>query len=247
MLPAVLFSLLLFAPQQAPPVTPVATPAPDQPVTHLFQNLARDLRALPSSEAGGVLLAGAAAALAAHRHDVEVADWARRQPSSPLATFGNTVGNGWTQAGGAFAVWIAGEASHSANMAHLGSDLIRAQALNGVINTGIKVIVNRDRPTGSAYSFPSGHTSATFASAAVVQHHLGWKAGAAAYAAASFVGWSRVRSYQHWLSDVAFAASVGIVSGRAVTRAHPRQWTMTPVTIRGGIAVFVTRQPGGRP
>ena len=245
MLSAVFVSLLWLTPQEGPQTPPLAAAA-DQPVTHLFQNLGGDLRALASPETGSVLAAGAAAALVVQRHDGEFADWAKRQPSSPLATFGNRLGDGWIQAGGAFAVWIGGEAAHNTNVTHLGSDLIRAQVLNGVINTTIKVIVNRDRPTGSPYSFPSGHTSATFATATVVQHHLGWKAGTVAYAAAGFVGWSRVRTYQHWLSDVAFAAAVGIVSGRAVTRAHPRQWTVTPIKTQGGIAIFVSRQPGGR-
>lgn len=239
------FAMFLIAgAQQATPASPA--PPRDEPVTQFFQNLGRDLRAVPSRETAEIFTGAAATALLAHRGDAAVAEWAKRQPSSSLGAFGNFLGDGWVQWGAAASVWFAGERSHQPRVAHLGSDLIRAQALNGVINTAIKWTVRRERPTGSPHSFPSGHTSATFATAAVLEHHLGWRAGAVAYGVAAFVGWARVRTYQHWMSDVVFGAAVGVVSGRSVSRTHPRQWTVAPVKTVGGIAVFVTRQPGAR-
>ena len=59
-----------------------------------------------------------------------------------------------------------GGCSHNDVATHVGSDLIRGQILNGIFTTTLKFAANRTRPTGSAYSFPSGHASATFTSAA---------------------------------------------------------------------------------
>jgi len=57
MLPAVLFSLLMFAPQQAPPVTPVATPAPDQPTRADYRlSIPRYSRQCPTAVAYRLLI-----------------------------------------------------------------------------------------------------------------------------------------------------------------------------------------------
>ena len=67
------------------------------------------------------------------------------------------------------------------------------------------------------FSFPSGHSSVTFATATVLQRNFGWKAGVPAYALASYVAASRVQMKRHFFSDVAFGAAIGIVAGRTVT------------------------------
>jgi membrane-associated phospholipid phosphatase len=128
-------------------------------------------------------------------------------------------------------------------MAHVGSDLIRAQVLNGLITRTVKVVVNRTRPSGGGQAFPSGHASAAFASAGVLQQHFGWKAAVPAYAAASFVALTRVRDRAHWVSDVVFGAAVGLASARAVTRGHQsKAWTITPVAMPGGAGFLVMRR-----
>lgn len=234
--------------QQTPPKPAAVSPwTDDKPITHLFQNLAHDLQQLPSPETGGVLLFGGGAAALAHTKDASVAAWVQRQPSTSLASMGNAIGNGWTQAGGAVATWAIGKASGNDEVAHIGSDLIRAQALNGLLDTGIKVAVNRSRPNGGTHSFPSGHTSAAFATAAVMQTHFGWGVGAASYAVAGFVGWSRIRSNYHWLSDVAFGSAIGIISGRTITRGHSSQWTVAPIKTPGGMAIVVARRSAETP
>ena len=75
-----------------------------------------------------------------------------------------------------------------------------------------KQATRRSRPEGTGYSFPSGHTTVTFASATVLQRHFGWKVGLPAYAVASYVAASRVEMKRHYLSDVAFGAALGIVA-----------------------------------
>jgi membrane-associated phospholipid phosphatase len=59
-------------------------------------------------------------------------------------------------------------------------------------------------------TFPSGHTSFAFSGAGYWQRRYGWEIGIPMYAAASFVGYSRVRSHWHNWADVSTAAAIGI-------------------------------------
>ena len=99
------------------------------------------------------------------------------------------------------------------------ADLMRGHIVTAVLTQGIKVAVDRQRPDGSRFSFPSGHTSSTFTTAAVLQHEFGWKIGAPAYVVATFIGGSRLQENRHYLSDVLFGAAIGIVSGLTATAA----------------------------
>jgi membrane-associated phospholipid phosphatase len=125
---------------------------------------------------------------------------------------------------------------------HLGSDLIRAQLLNAVLTRGLKLAAQRNRPHGGDDAMPSGHTSATFASAVVLQEHYGWRVGLPAYAVASFVGWSRIRDDRHWLTDVIVGATVGAIAGRTVTRGHGAAWVVVPTATSQGAAIFLVRR-----
>jgi membrane-associated phospholipid phosphatase len=239
---AITVALALQAAPQAGPRT--SDPWPDdRPLTHLFQNLATDLHDLPSVTNAEILGVGGAGALIAHPADDNLADWAARQQSSSYTTFGRVIGDGWVQGGAAIGAYAVGRLTQDARLTHIGSDLIRGQVLNGALTTGIKVVVNRERPNGGNHAFPSGHASAAFTSAAVLQSHFGWRTGIPAYALAGFVGWTRVRDDVHWLSDVAFGATIGTIAGQTVTRGHRAgTWTVVPVRTPGGIAIYVTRR-----
>jgi hypothetical protein len=234
-------------PQATPAVQTPATPlrispwTDDQPITHLVQNLGKDLRALGSAESVDIMLVGGGLAALMHTKDNSLAFWVQQQPPASYPNVGNAIGNGVTQAGAAVGVWVLGKMRGNDELSHIGSDLIRAQALNEVLTGVIKVSANRPRPNGGTQSFPSGHTSATFATAAVLQSHFGWGVGMASYAVGSFVGWSRIRSNYHYLSDVVFGAAIGAMSGRAVAGHHTSKWTVAPVRTPGGFAVVVTR------
>jgi membrane-associated phospholipid phosphatase len=130
---------------------------------------------------------------------------------------GETIGGAQFQLVGAIATYTVGRSTGNRRIQALGSDLVRANIVAQSVTQGIKLAVGRTRPDGTQYSFPSGHTSVTFATATVLQRHFGWKAGVPAYALASYVAASRVQAKRHFFSDVAFGASIGIVAGRTVT------------------------------
>jgi len=76
----------------------------------------------------------------------------------------------------------------------------------------LKYSIDKKRPNGSGKSFPSGHTSAAFQGAAFIHKRYGLKYAIAAYIGASFVGYSRVESDNHFVEDVLAGAAIGIAS-----------------------------------
>lgn len=83
--------------------------------------------------------------------------------------------------------------------------------------------------------------SVSFATAFVLQRHLGWKAGVPAYAMATYVAASRVQDKRHFLSDVAFGAAIGIVAGRTVTVGRgEHRVTVAPAATPGGGGLSLT-------
>lgn len=91
-------------------------------------------------------------------------------------------------------------------------DLGLALLRTGAMTYGLKYTVEEERPNGEDGSFPSGHTAVTFAGAEFIRKQYGWGWGAPAYAAAGFVGWSRVATDDHWWHDVLAGAAIGVLS-----------------------------------
>lgn len=164
-----------------------------------------------------------------------------RRRAQDVFRAGHVVGNGAEQGALALGLYVVGRARHSARLGALGVDLVDAQIVNGILTQGLKFAVGRARPNGSRRSFPSGHTSAAFATAAVVQAHCGWKIAAPLYVLGGYVGASRMVDREHFASDVIFGAALGIVSGRAVGVGHGRhRVTVSPALSPGGVMVVGT-------
>src|ERR1700744_2847070 len=73
----------------------------------------------------------------------------------------------------------------------------------------LKHVVHEERPDGSNdQSFPSDTAALAFAPANYLWDRYGWQYGVPAYAAAAFVGYSRVESRQHHWWDVATSAGM---------------------------------------
>jgi membrane-associated phospholipid phosphatase len=231
-----------FAPQARATPTP-APPPPDRPITHIFQNLGHDLQRMVSVDSLIVLGVGGAAAKIAGNSDEPVDRWTLENPAPSWTAIGRYGGDGWMMGGLALGTWGVGELTHHRLISHIGSDLIRTHAMNGLFTRGLKMATSRERPRGGGHAFPSGHTSATFATAGVLHEHFGWKVGAPMYAFASFVGYTRIRDRAHWLSDAVFGAALGLASARAVTHDHRSQtWTIAPAAVPGGAAIAFIRR-----
>lgn len=77
---------------------------------------------------------------------------------------------------------------------------------------GLKHVIREQRPDKSDFkSMPSDTAALAFAPAQFLWDRYGWRYGVPAYAAATFVAWSRVDAQKHHWYDV--AASAGIAFG----------------------------------
>ena len=94
-----------------------------------------------------------------------------------------------------------------------------AVGATGGITGGLKRVSHEQRPDGSDdRSFPSGHTSISFAAAAGLEKRYGWKLGLPAHMAAAFVGIARVKAKKHYLHDVLIGAAIGEAAGLILVR-----------------------------
>ena len=125
-------------------------------------------------------------------------------------------------------MFTAGRFSHGTRFRAMTYDMLDAAIVNLAYTELIKVAVGRERPNGQdEKSFPSGHTSNTFALAAVAERHYGWKVGVPAYLVAGLVGASRIQQDKHYLSDVVAGATLGYIVGRTVVRVNGRPFEET--------------------
>jgi membrane-associated phospholipid phosphatase len=84
----------------------------------------------------------------------------------------------------------------------------------------LKYSVNERRPNGGSESFPSAHTSISVSAAEFMRKRYGWEYGIPAYAAAAFVGYSRVEAREHYPHDVIAGAAIGFASSYLFTRPY---------------------------
>ncbi len=209
------------------------------PFAHFVTDLFRDITHLPSKE--NALWLGLGLSVAGSAQVLDRPMSSRLSSAKSLETVfapGATIGGARVQAVSALATYTIGQITRNTRVAALGSDLVRAQLLTQVLTGSIKMAVRRGRPDGTEFSFPSGHTSTSFASATVLQQHFGWKVGVPAYALATYVATSRIQEKRHFLSDVAFGASLGIMAGRTVTVGRgDARFALAPMAAPGGAGV----------
>jgi membrane-associated phospholipid phosphatase len=177
-----------------------------------------------------ILGIGAGAAAAVHPVDDEVN--AHLQGSDAAAKFfapGKWIGSAYVQAGTAVGLYVIGryalphpDGERTNKVSHIGFDMLRALVVSQTFTQVIKNTVRRDRPTGVCCAFPSGHASAAFASASVIERHFGYRGSVPMFLVATYVAMSRLHEDQHFLSDVVFGASLGMASGWTVVGRHGR-------------------------
>jgi hypothetical protein len=133
--------------------------------------------------------------------------------------------------GGAAGMWLLGHASHNDHWSETGF-LAGEAALNSlVIVEGLKYSLRRQRPfqgdgTGSFFqsggtSFPSEHAAAAWSVAGIIAHEYpGPLTKIMAYGLASLVSASRVKSRQHFPSDVLIGNLMGNLIAQSIYSRH---------------------------
>ena len=209
----------------------------------VFSELGREITRVPSDGTLFTLYWGGALALSSVHADRTLTKRAALSvPLDRVFEIGQSTGNGWAQGGAAVTTFLMACATGNPRFQTVGADLVQAQIVTGIVTHGLKIGVARTRPDHGRFSFPSGHASATFANATVLQRHFGWKVGIPAYAFATYIAASRLPANSHYLSDVIFGAALGIAAGRTVTLGRgPGKFTMAPTATPAGVGVAFTR------
>lgn len=124
--------------------------------------------------------------------------------------------------------------------------LTKGVAATAAITHTLKFGYERLRPDGSENnSFPSGHTSAAFSGAAYIHHRYGNAWGIPAYAAATFVGGSRLWANKHYIDDVLAGGSIAVMSSLYFTDPYnPTDLVIAPSFGDGQIGLAMSYTPG---
>ncbi len=140
---------------------------------------------------------------------------------------------------GLFAAWLHDDAQGAKQLA-------LSVAASQAIVQSTKHIVNRRRPNdASNMSFPSGHAAAAFSGAAFLQSRYGAAWGIPAYAAASFVGLSRMHGNRHHADDILAAASISfLVNQYLISPFNSENMMMTAMPTEDGFALGVSISNG---
>lgn len=217
-------------------------PPPKQGRFKFLQQVGGDFKHFPSWDTAAWLAVGGGLALAVHPVDDDLN--ARLAKHKGFFNPGQFIGSLYVQAGTGLVTYVVGRTTHKERVKHLGTDLLSSQIVAQAFTQALKYTTRRERPDHSdKHSFPSGHASATFASATVLQRHLGWKAALPTYTIASYVAISRMHENRHHLSDVMFGAALGIAAGRTTTRHGREHWALIPTFGKDAVGLMVLRNP----
>lgn len=192
---------------------------------------------------GGLGLAPSALPSAFKNESPEFTElWSPSTFADHFFEIGDLVGNGTIPVFISATSWGIGKIARSHKFQSFGTDLIRVQAMNGIFTAILKGSVNRTRPDGTPYSYPSGHTSSAFATAGVVYSHFGKTWGIPAYLLAGYVGLSRLQEGKHYLSDVIAGGILGTyVSIKLVKKGRKNNsLSISPIKAGNGIGMSLS-------
>ena len=235
-----------------------AAAVPAEPAHTGFKALvfetASDFKAFPRRKSTWVILGiGAGAAALVHPLDDNVNEALTGNDAvGRFFAAGKWIGSVYVQAGTAVGLYVVGRymmphaagAPKTNKVSHLGFDMLRALIVSQALTQGIKYVGQRDRPTGECCAFPSGHSSAAFATASVLERHLGYRGAWPTFVVAGYVAASRLADNRHFLSDVVFGSALGIASGWTVVGRHGKSnYALMPAPTRGGVMVSLIKMP----
>jgi len=227
-----------------------------------FMTFARDggyLMSFPArTNARGVWLTTgftAAAALTMNR-DEEIRDQVLESDSRTLgriATKLEPLGRIEVQAAALGTLYVAARAAKKEPLVQTAATAFEAYLWSMLITSVVKGAFGREPPdSGSGEGeffagetiFPSGHTSRSFAIAAVFADRYGRKAAFVGYPVAALIGWSTIQEDEHWTSDVVAGVGLGLAIGKGIAARHPRPDAARPAGA-AQVAWGVVPGPGG--
>ena len=129
-------------------------------------------------------------------------------------------GNPGTHFALAGAWYLLGQQTQDEKTYEVGRTLFSALIING-LSTLVGQAASWDRsPNGELGTFPSGHTSSTFAFASVMHEAYGPLVGVPLYGLGVLVAIERLEDGEHYFSDVIMGGVMGLVIGHTVAGEH---------------------------
>ena len=127
--------------------------------------------------------------------------------------------------------------------------------VSGAIIQSLKRGLNKTRPNGAPYSFPSGHTGTAFTNASVLYQEFKETSPILAYSGYGFAvttGAFRVINNTHWTSDVLASVGISILTTNLVYHFEPlKNWnpfkktkglTLVPYYNQHETGIFLTKR-----
>lgn len=158
------------------------------------------------------------------------------------------IGHPATHFAGTGVLWLTSALTHDLEEHEVARSLTKALAVNGISTMLLKVSAGTTAPNGDNLAWPSGHTSSSFCTAAVLNEYYGPWVGVPSLALAGLVGYQRIDSRVHDFSDVVFGGMLGYVIGTSIARdgkaSMPEVFGMTvlpyqdPQTGAAGLALY---------
>lgn len=213
-----------------------------------FRDVGEDLISPVTTNARWILLGGAAttAMMYLTRKDITYrkrTSFEEAQPLGNIGFIGDYIGYGFLNiAYSSYFLWK-GKYENDPKALKAAEHMMRASAYSLLVTQSIKFTVNEKRPgyPDDTHSFPSGHSSASFAFASVVALQHGWGWGGLAHAAASFIAISRYNDDFHYLHDITAGITIGASFAWGVyynlEKGNPYWLTLVPVQKGAGLAM----------
>lgn len=162
---------------------------------------------------------------------------AARSVTGPLAGPGrwyDQIGPNRAALGTAGLLAASGLVLQDKDLTHTSVRVVESLVYTNLVTGALKSIVGRARPHAgegprsvdlkelesdhNELSMPSGHTARAFALASVLAHEADrWYVSVPSYGMAASVGVERIRSGDHWMTDVIVGGVLGYLIGRSVT------------------------------
>ncbi len=218
--------------QQAPAQTAMRPEAgiPDTDYHRLFRDYGYNLtRGLFSQRNAAPFIVGFTATTAFGTLDTQVRDALEGKTSGNLGQFIGGPAVIWPLVGGSVLI---SQFTENRKFRAFAYDLTQGILVDETIVRSVKYVVNRTRPNGEKYSFPSGHTSNSFVVATVLDHYYGHKWGIPVYAVAAAVGASRIAKGKHYLSDTLMGATIGYITARTAVHRHDEAQVRKTMSLR---------------
>lgn len=168
------------------------------------------------------------------------------EDAKPFGKYGH-IGDvlGWGFLNGLYTVghFLYGHYGQSEKNLKASEHMLKASIYTLLVTASLKTVIKERRPgyPEDRSSFPSGHSSMSFAFASVVAAQNGWGYGSLAYGLATYISVSRINDDWHYLHDVLTGMGIGAAYGWGLKYAFdeglPFQFAIVPLPGGGNFSL----------